>query len=245
VEIHLARRRASYGVDSPGTLFGFACGMIGLTVGAVIGERAVIRLGLTVFALFCACSAALYLYATKSGKFRIWSEILDEVFLRGDERVLDLGCGRGAVLIAAARRLTTGRAVGIDLWRTQDQSGNAETRTVRNAAAEGVADRIELCTGDLRWLPFADAVFDVVLSSLAIHNITRPADRAAAIDEAVRVLRPGGRLFVADIFGTAKEYRRRLTELGMTGVQVRQLGWRMWFGGPWVRTELVTAVKRY
>ncbi|HET6503167.1 MAG TPA: class I SAM-dependent methyltransferase [Amycolatopsis sp.] len=245
MEIHLARRRASYGIDSPGTLFGFACALISLTVGAVIGERAVIRLALTVFALCCAGSVALYLYATKSGKFRVWSEILDEVFLRGDERVLDLGCGRGAVLIAAARRLRTGRVVGIDLWRTQDQSGNAESRTVRNAAAEGVADRIELCTGDLRRLPFADSTFDVVLSSLAMHNIMRPADRVTAIDEAVRVLRPGGRVFVADILGTAKEYRRRLTELGMTAVRVRPLGWRMWFGGPWVRTKLVTAVKPF
>jgi len=56
----------------------------------------------------------------------------------------DLGCGRGAVLLMAAQQLTTGWAVGIDLWRGVDQSGNSVEATRRNAIAEGVADRVEL-----------------------------------------------------------------------------------------------------
>jgi len=55
---------------------------------------------------------------SRRGKFQVWDEILDELHLGGDERVLDMGCGRGAVLIAVARRLTTGRVTGIDLWST-------------------------------------------------------------------------------------------------------------------------------
>jgi cyclopropane fatty-acyl-phospholipid synthase-like methyltransferase len=69
--------------------------------------------------------------------------LLDSLDLRGDEHVLDLGCGRGAVLLMAAQRLTIGRAVGVDLWKTSDQSGNAEAATRRNADAEGVADRVD------------------------------------------------------------------------------------------------------
>ena len=53
--------------------------------------------------------------------------------LRGDEAVLDMGCGRGAVLTAVARKLTTGRVIGIDIWNTMDQSGNAREVTLRNA----------------------------------------------------------------------------------------------------------------
>jgi arsenite methyltransferase len=155
--------------------------------------------------------------------------------------VLDLGCGRGALLLSAARLVPRGRAVGIDLWRA-DQTGNSPAATRRNAEREGVADRVELDTGDMTALPYADATFDVVVSNLAIHNIPSAAGRRAALDEAVRVLRPGGRLAVADLWATNR-HRERLVELGLTDVRRRDLGWRMWWGGPWFPTHLVTAVK--
>ena len=82
------------------------------------------------------------LHFTRRGKFVMWAGLLEQLKLRGDERLLDLGCGRGAVLLMAAQHLTTGRAVGVDLWRRVDQSGNSAEATRRNAAAEGVADRV-------------------------------------------------------------------------------------------------------
>jgi ubiquinone/menaquinone biosynthesis C-methylase UbiE len=142
----------------------------------------------------------------------------------------------------AAQRLTTGRATGVDLWRSVDQSGNSLEATRRNAVAEGVADHVELHTGDMTALPFEDGVFDVVLSSLAIHNISGAAGREKAIDEAVRVLRPGGRLMIADIQATGR-HQERLAKLGMNDVARRGLGWRFWWGGPWGATRLVTATK--
>jgi ubiquinone/menaquinone biosynthesis C-methylase UbiE len=182
------------------------------------------------------------LYTTLRGKFVVWAELLDKLNLRGDERILDLGCGRGAVLLLAAQRLTTGRAVGIDLWRSADQSGNSAEATRRNAIAEGVADRIELHTGDMTALPFADNSFDVVVSSLAIHNISGRAGREKAVEEAVRVLRPGSRLLIADIRGT-RQHQAQLARMGMCNVSRRRLGWRFWWGGPWAATRLVTATK--
>ncbi|MEO8032702.1 MAG: class I SAM-dependent methyltransferase, partial [Gemmatimonadota bacterium] len=159
-----------------------------------------------------------------------------------DERILDMGCGRGAVLLMAAQHLTTGRAVGVDLWRSADQSGNSPEATQRNAVAEGVADRVELHTGDMTALPFEDNSFDVVVSSLAIHNISGRAGREKAIDEAVRVLRPGGRLMIADIRATG-QYQARLAKIGMSDVARRGLGWRFWWSGPWAVTGIVTATK--
>jgi ubiquinone/menaquinone biosynthesis C-methylase UbiE len=122
--------------------------------------------------LFILAILGSYLYSTLRGKFIVWAGLLDTLDLRGDERILDMGCGRGAVLLMAAQRLTTGRAVGVDLWRSVDQSGNSPEATRRNAAAEGVADRVELHTGDMTALPFENDSFDVVVSSLAIHNIS-------------------------------------------------------------------------
>ncbi len=185
-------------------------------------------------------SAAIYLHTTLRGKFRAWSELLDGLGLQGNERVLDLGCGRGAVLIAAARRLPRGSAVGIDLWRSVDQSGNTAEATRRNAEAEGVADRVELHTGDMTALPFPNGSFDVVLSSLAIHNIKSPQARQTAIDEAARVVRPGGRLLIVDILHAA-DYAGRLSQLSLRDVTQRPLGWRFWYGGPWMAARLVSA----
>ena len=236
--------KPSYGVDAPGVVLGLTAGA--LILAAVTGINGVGGAGPwgvwlpLAGAVAMLASAGLYLHATLRGKFAVWAGLLNGLDLAGDERVLDLGCGRGAVLLAAARRLPRGHAVGVDLWRTVDQSGNAEEVTLANAAAEGVADRVELRTGDITELPFAAGSFDVVMSSLAIHNIPSEQGRRQAVDEAARVLRPGGRLVIADI-RHAPAYARRLTELGLT-VEERPLGWRFWFGGPWMATRLVRAV---
>ena len=91
-------------------------------------------------------------------------------------------------------------------------------------------------------LRFPNDSFDVVLSNVAIHNIKGARQREAAIDEALRVLRPGGRLMIADIFG-ADRYAQRLRARQVRDVERRGLGWRMWWSGPWVRTTLITATK--
>ncbi|MBO0744817.1 MAG: class I SAM-dependent methyltransferase, partial [Candidatus Dormibacteraeota bacterium] len=96
---------------------------------------------------------------------------------------------------------------------------------------------------DLRALPLADASADLIVSSLAIHNIPEPGGRSHALDEAVRVLRPDGRVAIADIRYVTEGYAAHLADLGMQDVAVRDLGWRFWYGGPWVGTHLVTARK--
>jgi SAM-dependent methyltransferase len=186
-------------------------------------------------------STVLYRYSTRTGKFAVWSRILDDLRLHGDETLLDMGCGRGAVLLAAAKRLPRGRAVGVDLWRA-DQTDNSPSATLANARLEHVADRIELHTADMTALPFADDSVDAVISSLAIHNIPTRSGRRQALREAVRVLRPGGRLAIADLWETGR-HATHLRELGWLDVRRRNLGWRMWYGGPWASTRLVTATK--
>lgn len=188
-----------------------------------------------------AGNTLLYMYATRSGKFVVWERVLRDLRLVGDETVLDLGCGRGAVLLAAAKRLPRGRAIGVDLWQA-DQTDNSQQATLANAVAEGVADRIEVHTADMTALPLADDSVDVIVSNLAIHNIGGHAGRRQALDEAVRVLRPGGRLAIADLWET-RQHAERLRELGWRNVRRQNLGWRMWYGGPWFSTRLVTATK--
>jgi arsenite methyltransferase len=228
----------SYGFDAP-YLFIVPAALLAANLVEAGRTRSPWPLVGAVAILACVISG---LYTSRRGKFKVWSALVEGLALRGHERVLDLGCGRGALLLIVARRLTTGRAVGVDLWRTQDQSGNSLDATRRNADAEHVTDRVELHTADMADLKFERDSFDIVVSNVAIHNISNPARREQAIDEAVRVLRPGGRLLIADICHT-RAYGERLSALGMTGVRRQNLGWRLWWGGPWVPTHLVTAEK--
>ncbi len=237
--------RGDYGFDSPLV-------PIGLTIAAVAAGCGTVILfarswpwlaGLSLAsAVVFALSTISFVWTTRRGKFIVWDELLDALALRGDERLLDVGCGRGMVLILAAKRLPAGRAVGVDLWSTVDQSGNREQATLRNAELEGVLDRIELRTADMRQLPFPDQSFDAVTSSLAIHNIRDAQGREQALAEILRVLKAGGTAMIADILYTAA-YRQFFSSQPDTKVEFRRLGWRFWYGGPQIATALVKVRK--
>jgi ubiquinone/menaquinone biosynthesis C-methylase UbiE len=237
--------RASYGVDAPAVLISLSGSAVACVAAASFSFFfGVTLLGavFTIAALYAAFSASSYAYTTRRGKFAIWRKLLEEQRLSGDERVLDIGCGRGLVLIEAARRLHRGRAVGVDSWRPQDQSGNAAQVTLSNARACGVEDRIDVLTADMRQLPFADASFDLVVSSLAVHNIAEAEGRRQAVREGLRVLKPGGTLLFAD-FQYASDYVATLRSAGALDAKTRNLGWRFWYGGPFFATYLVRATK--
>jgi SAM-dependent methyltransferase len=238
-------RRGDYGYDAPYGLVIFggvalACLLVA-TLAWSQGETHS-AVAMTIYGGFFLANAASFLYTTRRGKFLEWERILDGLHLHGDEAVLDMGCGRGAVLTAVARRLTTGRATGVDIWSRHDQSGNAMDVTERNASLEGVRERVTIETGDMRTLPFPDASFDLVVSSLAIHNIRSDADRRRAVAEGFRVLKPGGRIVIADIRAT-RTYAEALRTLGAMDVERRRLGWRFWWGNPFAVTMLLTASK--
>jgi arsenite methyltransferase len=156
-------------------------------------------------AVFLAGTGMGMFWGSRTGKIRFAARKVGALGLHGDEYLLDVGCGHGLMLITAAKRLRSGKAVGIDLWQSEDQAGNSAEATMQNARLEGVAERVELRTGDARELPFKDGAFDLVLSSWALHNIYDPAGRERAIQEIARVLKPGGRAMIVDI-RHAREY---------------------------------------
>ena len=147
----------------------------------------------------CLAMGCWMIWSSRVGKVRERERLLDTLSWRGDEQVLDLGCGRGLMLIGAALRLHTGRAVGVDLWRAADLGGNSPAAARANAELEGVSERVTLETADLRALPLPTGTIDVVLSQAAVHNIEEPAGRRLALEEVARVLRPGGTVLLADI----------------------------------------------
>ncbi|MFB4276346.1 class I SAM-dependent methyltransferase [Nonomuraea sp. MTCD27] len=239
----MSKRHGSYGFDTPWALAGLLFGaivLLGLAAVSFVLDVLAAGLAFLFGGLYTLASAASHVYTTRRGRFAVWAEELRR--LSGDERLLDLGCGRGAVLLLAAERLEHGRVTGVDLWRSRDRSGNEEPVTRANAEAEGVSERVELVTGDMRELPFGDDAFDVVVSSQAIHGIPGAEGRERAVREAHRVLRPGGLMLIAD-FRHTSAYEDTLRELGVIDVRRRDAGWRFWYGGPWSATGILEARK--
>lgn len=236
-------RAASYGIDGGRialSTFGLAeAALAGATVQAVRHQRYQRALVPAAAAAAVAGSAVSYLYSSLRGKYSVWEEILDQLHLRGDEHLLDIGCGRGAVLLAAAKRLPAGRAVGVDIWRRRDQSGNTRLAAEHNAEAAGV--KVEFVDADARNLPLPDGAFDIVVSSLTIHNIAGAEQRNHALREAVRVLRPGGRLRIVD--QRVSRYPKALRAAGCIDIAMQPLDWRMWYGTLGDPLTLVSATK--
>jgi arsenite methyltransferase len=169
--------------------------------------------------LILAMVAGTMVLSSRVVKIKVLDRMLASLPWRGDERVLDVGCGRGPFLIGAAKRLTTGKATGVDIWQSQDLSNNTAEAALANAKAEGVAGWVKIETADARQLPFADATFDVVLSSMAIHNIVPRDERIRALVEIARVLKPGGYLAIFDIFHTG-DYAKVLEKLDFRDIRL-------------------------
>ncbi len=226
-------RRPNYGLDAPqavrNMLIVAALGIISLItlltgVWSKQDPIAMIARPLIWAGLSCGAMGLWMMYDSKIGKVREREEYLDMIVWRGDERVLDVGCGLGLFLIGAAKRLPTGRAVGIDKWQAEDLSGNTAAGTLDNATLEGVADKVEVQTGDARKLPFDDASFDVVLSSMALHNIYNAGERQTAVREIARVLKSGGRVLIVDV-RNIRQYAATLRDAGLEARCVQGIVW--------------------
>lgn len=219
------RRRPDYGIDAPSILTGYVAVGAGLLVAGVVaavsGEppsqlTRILHQGLWGGPVVLLGGAA-HLWSSRVGKIREVRRMVAALPWRGDELVLDVGCGRGLALVEAAKRVPSGLAVGVDIWSTADQTGNRPGATLANAEAEGVLDRVRVVDGDARALPFVDGAFDVILSSAVLHNVHRRGERRRAVAEVVRALRPGGRAAILDIARTP-EYAREMEARGMTSV---------------------------
>jgi arsenite methyltransferase len=204
-------KRPDYGLDSPAIVTGEAVlGILGLGAAALLR---LLRLPALLWVIALIAGAYFLLNAlgmirySRWGKLRLREEALRLVRWRGDERVLDVGCGRGLILVGAARHLSTGRAVGVDRWIQGAMSGNQPEAALRNATIEGVGDRVEVKDGDARELPFDDDTFDVVVSNFVVHEMDSGADRERMLREIVRVLKPGGQLALVDFIFTGTAAR--------------------------------------
>ncbi len=214
--------RPNYGIDAPGVIRNLMiAGAAFVVVALVLPKFTVAHLELQLFPGFlyaggsCFLGGILMLLYAKVGKFGHRDRMLAKIPWTGVEVVLDVGTGRGLLLIAAAKRLTTGHVTGIDIWNAEDLSGNGPEALLQNIAMEGVAEKTTVKSEDARQMSFADASFDVVLSNLCIHNIYDRRGREKACLEIARVLKHGGSAVISD-YKHVRDYAKIFAKAGLS-----------------------------
>lgn len=126
-------------------------------------------------------------WTTREGAFK--AALLKQADLRSGQQVLDLACGTATLTIAAKRAAPGADISGVD--------GDPEILQRARAKAAAAAVELRFDHALSHRMPYADATFDVVLSSLFFHHLDR-ATKLATLREVHRVLKPGGRLHIAD-----------------------------------------------
>ena len=220
------RKRGNYGLDSPIIVASLlTLGIVFLLLGLAVHSWW--RWVWHVFAGYLLSGAAGMVFYSKAGKLALGERLFDKIPWRGDEKVLDVGCGRGLLTVGAARRLSSGSVVGVDVWNRGAVSGNSAQSVLENARIEGVEDKVEVKEGDARQLPFKDGAFDVVVSNFVVHEMKSRADRERMMRETARVLKPGGRIALVDFIFT-DECVQDLRKCGVAAGRTRDGFFSFW-----------------
>jgi SAM-dependent methyltransferase len=180
----------------------------------------IIFLGLAAYFVY-----ARYLFSPKGGnvQHQIWNLVLTNLAWDGDGRVLDIGCGNGALSVKLATKYPSAQVTGIDYWGAKwDYSkGICEA----NARVEKVAERVVFQKASASRLPFDDGYFDAVVSNLCFHEVANAKDKRAVIQEALRVVKKGGKFAFQDLFslkqlyGTPQELVETIKSWGVAEVE--------------------------
>jgi arsenite methyltransferase len=166
--------------------------------------------------LYVGLSVLIKRFTNLERRLKARDRLLCEILWQGNEIVLDVGCGNGILILEAAKRLKSGKGIGIEIWT--DSSGDSRQEAFQeNAKIEGVADRVSLQNEDVRQLPYDNESFDIILCGLTMHHISHGSDTNKAMSEMTRVLKPGGRIAIYDVpiavYSSAKLMRKNGLEV--------------------------------
>lgn len=211
----------NYGIDAPKVIRNLVViGLVLLAISIFIPEwggpnvRESIRDTLFFPGLFLILGGFLMYMYSWAGKFRHRERMLNLYTWEGDEQVLDVGVGLGLLMIGAAKRLSTGKAYGIDIFNAYDLSDNSLVQATNNTQLEDVAEKTIIIKGNILSSGFPDEKFDVILSNLCLHNIYNKTDRDQACREIFRILKPDGKVILSD-FKNISAYEKVFLALGM------------------------------
>lgn len=214
-------KKINYGIDAPNVIRNFfIIGILFLVLAIFLPEITIAKIKFQTaqiafsIALVCIIEACLMLLYSKVGKFKHRDRMLKLYEWKGDERVLDVGTGLGLLMIGAAKKLTSGKSVGIDIWNNSDLSNNTFNQAKQNVSLENVDSKTEILSENILHTSFADNYFDVVVSNLCLHNIYDKGGRETACKEIFRILKKDGVAIISDFRHTG-DYKKTFEKMGM------------------------------
>jgi cyclopropane fatty-acyl-phospholipid synthase-like methyltransferase len=123
---------------------------------------------------------------------------LDQLSWNGKGKLLDIGCGNGALAIEAAKKYPEAQVTGIDYWGGQWEYSKSSCE--KNAQIAGVTERTTFQKASAAKLPFPAESFDVTLSNFVFHEVQDAKDKREVVKEALRVLKKDGLFVFQDLF---------------------------------------------
>ncbi|MBS0951387.1 class I SAM-dependent methyltransferase [Lactiplantibacillus plantarum] len=228
-------------MDAPiGLAFFFGPALVIVIIMLISGFNtvsAIVALALVLFGL-------KYMHTSIIGKYKIMQSVVSNINLENNCKILDVGCGHGAFMLQFNKQTAKiSEIVGIDIWSNRDQGSNSIEATQRIIDASSLASKIKLKTANILDAPFNNNEFDLIISSLVLHNLKPFEKRKEALEEISRVQEQKGQLVIIDIGYETGKYVHILEDLGYQNVNIVNAGYNGWWGTPLVPTFVITATK--
>lgn len=229
-------KKTNYGNWIPKTLmcclWGGTAVLAGLWLIFTFWRRVRILSGLLLAVTLLAAAMSLYMqkcrhafsYSGGGVMGAIHRALLEHLTWDGKGKLLDIGCGSGALSILCAKTWPQAAVTGMDYWGKE--WNYAKEQCEKNAQIEGAAS-ITFCQGDAAHLPFEDESFDAAVSNFVFHEVRTQPDKRKVVREALRVVKKGGSFAFHDLFeqqqiyGDIQELIQELKAEGITELHYR------------------------
>ena len=190
----------------------------------------VVVLFVIIFLSFLFPLYAYIMFSQKGGRIQeqIYQLIVENLNVSGVGKILDIGSGNGVLAVKLAQRYTEMDVTGMDYWGADWEYSKGVCE--KNAQLVGVSDCVHFQKGDAARLDFESEMFDGATSNLTFHEVKSAADIRLVVQEALRVIKPGGRFAFIDYiydekyYGTKDDFEKFLRELGISHFEYKPVG---------------------